>query len=61
MSEFVWRTGSCGDTLVFVVDWFDHNNVWRHGRVEIRIAHRDKPRTLQILVNEVKVAERESE
>ncbi len=41
------------------VDWFNHNNVHHTDHVEVRIADKDKPRTLQVLINGMIVAQRE--
>lgn len=60
-SEITLHTGCAGSSFTIHVDWFDHNNIRRTDHVQIRIADRDKPRTLQVLINGMIVAQRESE
>lgn len=57
MSEITIHTGSSGDTTVLHVSWFDENNVRQMTDVEIRIQDQDKPRTLELMLNGIKLAE----
>lgn len=61
MSTITLHTGCAGDSFTIQVDWFDHNNVSQKDSVEIRIKRQDKPRTLQVLVNDMIVAQKESD
>jgi hypothetical protein len=51
------HTGCAGDRDTINVDWFDHDNVKHAAKVELVMLERDKPRTLQIRVDGVIVAE----
>lgn len=50
------HTGCAGDKHLFRFSWFDHNNVVHNTHVEVNIAERDKPRTLEVFVDGSKVA-----
>jgi hypothetical protein len=52
MDEFSWLTGCAGDSLKIYVQWFDDNNCRHETSVEMRVAFQDKPRKLEIRVNE---------
>jgi len=57
MSELAVLTGAQGEITTIRVYWFNENNVRRETRVELRMNERDKPRTLEVWVNRVKLAE----
>jgi hypothetical protein len=57
VTELSVLTGGPGEVTTIRVHWFNENNVRREARVELRMNERDKPRTLEIWVNRVKVAE----
>ena len=50
-AELTLHTGCMGQENTIHIDWFDHNNVRHKTRVDIRILDRDKPRSLQLAVN----------
>lgn len=61
MSEITLHTGCTGSSFLIHIDWFDHNNVKHKDSVELRIKNQDKPRILQVLVNDMIVAQKESD
>ena len=60
MNTLTLHTGCAGDSFDIQVEWFDHNNIRHSDHVAIRIAQRDKPRTLQVVVNGMIVASKET-
>jgi len=56
MSELTLHTGGQGDWDTIHITWFDENNVSQKTRLDIRILNHDKPRTLELRLNEVVVA-----
>lgn len=56
MNELTVHAGLAGERLTLHVDWFDHNNIRMKTDVVIRMLDRDKPRTLTVEVNGVRVA-----
>lgn len=57
MSELTIHTGSAGSLTIFHIAWFDENGVRQSTELEVIIQDRDKPRTLEIRVNGVRVVE----
>lgn len=51
MSDLTLHTGFQGSSNTICVDWFNHNGVRIQNKVELRILPRDKPRTLEILID----------
>ncbi len=54
--ELTIHTGFAGDETVVHVDWFDHDNVPHKDRVLIAVRRQDKPRMIDVRINEVLVA-----
>jgi hypothetical protein len=61
MTEITLHTGEPGSRLVVNLDWHDHNNIKHDDRLEIRVLRVDKPRTIQLILNNVIVATIESQ
>ncbi len=57
MSEWTLHTGCQDDSEVIHIEWFNSNGVRRIDRLEIRIQKSDKPRILEIRLNDVNIAE----
>jgi len=55
--EITIHTGFMGSQTLIHIDWFDHNNVKRDDKLELKIMDKDKPRTLEIILNDVKIGE----
>ena len=53
--EITIHTGGQGEFNRIHVDWFDHNNVRQTTTVDINVQQQDKPRTLEIVINDVRV------
>lgn len=54
--EITIHTGLAGDQNRIHVDWFDHNNNRQDTVIDVNVLVRDKPRTIEILVNGVCLA-----
>lgn len=54
--ELTIHTGFAGDETVVHVDWYDHDNVPLKDTIVIAVRPNDKPRTIDVLVNDVVVA-----
>lgn len=55
MSEITIHTGSQGTYNTIHIDWFDHNNVKQKTTIEVNVMPQDKPRTLEVLINNIRV------
>lgn len=56
MSEWTLHTGFMGSKDTINIDWYNENNVRQAARLDIVIQEQDKPRTLEIRLNDVIVA-----
>lgn len=56
MSELTLHTGLMGEETLIHIDWFDHNNVRQKTELKIKVKDQDKPRELEILANNVRIA-----
>lgn len=54
--EITIHTGLQNSFNTINVDWFDHNGVRQKTVVEVNVLPQDKPRTLEILINGVRLA-----
>lgn len=61
MAEITLHTGEMGSCFTVNLDFHDHNNRRHEHRLDIKVLNKDKPRTLCPLLNNVKVAEIESD
>ena len=52
MCDMVIRMGDTGDYATIIIDWTDHNNVSHSEKIAVIIWNTDKPRTLEIRVND---------
>jgi hypothetical protein len=55
MAEITIHTGSQGDCNRIHIDWFDHNNVRQETIIDVNVLPQDKPRTLEIVINGVRI------
>ncbi len=54
--EITIHTGEQGTFNTIHVDWCDHNGVKQKTDIEVNVLPQDKPRTLEIVINGVRVA-----
>lgn len=54
--EITIHLGAMGDYSRINIAWFDHNNVPQKTVVEVTTVMQDKPRTLEVLINDVRLA-----
>lgn len=57
MTELTLHTGCQGDWDTIHVSWHDEDNVRQLTKLDIIIQEQDKPRTLEIRIDDEKVAE----
>ncbi len=57
MTEITLHTGEMGACFTINIDFHDHNNVKHAHKLDIKVLNKDKPRTLCIYLNEMKIAE----
>ena len=57
MSEITIHTGDMGDQNIIHISWFDEDNRPQSTELRVIIQNNDKPRTLEVRVNGVRVAE----
>jgi hypothetical protein len=55
--EITIHTGCQGEYNQINISWFDHNNVSQLTVINVNVLDQDKPRTLEILVNNLKLLE----
>ena len=56
MTDLTWHTGLSGDDLNIKIDWFNENGVSQLSKITITVQKQDKPRQLEIKVNDVVIA-----
>lgn len=61
MNELSFNAGGAGDKSTLNIYWSDHNNIQMKTILVIKMLDRDKPRTLVVEVNGVRVATLPSE
>ncbi len=49
--ELAIKTGCINDSTTINIEWFDHNNVRQTNTLEIHVLNRDKPRAIEILID----------
>ena len=54
--EITIHTGCQGANNIIWIDWFNHNGIRRQDKIEIDIQEKDKPRTLEIKLNDAVLA-----
>lgn len=54
--EITIHTGAANSYNTIHIDWFDHNNVKQETTIEVNVLPQDRPRTLEIKVNDVTLA-----
>ena len=55
--ELTIHTGTAGEETIINIDWFNENGVKRKDELRIEINEQDKPRTMEIVLNGVKIGE----
>lgn len=55
MSELTVHTGLAGEHTMINVSWFDHNGVTHLTPIEVIVCEHDKPRTVEIWINGIRV------
>lgn len=58
--ELTLHTGLAGEGTTIHIDWFDENNMQFTDTLEISVRNQDKPRVIDIYINNVKIAELDS-
>lgn len=58
--ELTLHTGLAGESITIHIDWSDGNNRRLADTLEISVRSQDKPRIIDIYINNVKVAELDS-
>lgn len=53
MSEITIHTGCAGDRFTINIQWFDENNVQKLDKLVISVRDKDKPRLIDLIVNDV--------
>jgi hypothetical protein len=56
MSILTLTTGFMGEWDTIFIDWSNENNVHRQEKIDIIIKEQDKPRVLEIRLNDVVIA-----
>ncbi len=51
--ELTIHTGTAGDYHKINIDWFDENNIRQKTTLELKIRDQDKPRVLEIYINQL--------